>query len=67
MKSILLVLTLLLGTGLNGAAPTRVTSSSTTKAAYLKAEKDQAVTKPRVTFSLKKQRGRIVIPTTTGK
>ncbi len=45
----------------------RVTFSPLTKTAYLAAKKGCVVTKPRVAFPLKKQGGRVVIPTAKGK
>ena len=45
-------------------APVRVTFSPLTKAAYLAAKKACVSTKPQFIFPLKKQKGRIVIPTT---
>ena len=47
-------------------APVRVTFSPLTKAAYLAARKACVSTKPQFTFPLKKQKGRIVIPTVKG-
>ncbi|GAB2846979.1 hypothetical protein [Hymenobacter ruber] len=66
MKPLLLLLTLLLK--LPAAAPpkARVAFSPLTKAAYLAARKQAVVTKPKLTFPLKKVRGRIVIPTDMG-
>ena len=49
-----------------GPPAVRVTFSPLTKAAYLAAAKAAVVTKPAITFPLKKVRGRIVIPTTKG-
>jgi hypothetical protein len=45
----------------------RVTFSPLTEASYLQAKKNCVVTKPRVTFPLKKVHGRLVIPTAKGK
>ncbi|TDN38416.1 hypothetical protein E4631_03030 [Hymenobacter sp. UV11] len=68
MKTGLLLLVALLGGGRAGAPPAvRVTFSPLTKAAYLAAAKSCVETKPRVTFPLKKQHGRIVIPTAKGQ
>lgn len=66
MKTILLLLTLLFELLPGGPVPVRVTFSPLTKAAYLQAKKSQMIIKPRVTFPLKKQRGRIVIPVASG-
>ncbi|MDQ2769540.1 MAG: hypothetical protein M3Y54_03455 [Bacteroidota bacterium] len=49
-----------------GPAPVRVTFSPLTKAAYLAAMKSVVVTKPAMTFPVRKVRGRIVIPTASG-
>lgn len=49
-----------------GPPVVRVTFSPLTKAAYEQAKKAAIVTKPTLTFPLKKQKGRIVIPTTKG-
>ena len=49
-----------------GPAPVRVTFNPLTKAVYLQARKGLTVTKPRLTRPLKKQEGRLVIPTTAG-
>ncbi len=49
-----------------GPPAVRVTFSPLTKAAYLAAKKAAVVTKPAITFPLKKVRGRIVIPTAKG-
>ncbi len=68
MKIGLLLLVALLGGGRAGAPPAvRVTFSPLTKAAYLAAAKGCVETKPRVTFPLKKQHGRLVIPTAKGR
>ncbi len=45
----------------------RVAFSSLTKTAYLAAKKGCIATKPQVTFPLKKQHGRLVIPLTKGQ
>ena len=66
LVKIILLLALLCGTVVIGSAPVRVTLSPLTKAAYSQAEKSQITTKPRVTFPLKKQGSRIIIPTTKG-
>ena len=63
---LLLLLATLLKTLTIGPAPVRVTFSPLTKTAYLEAKKACVSTKPVVTFPLKKNRGRIVIPTATG-
>lgn len=63
----LLLLALLVGASLPKAPPVHVTFSSLTKEAYLTAKKTAVVTKPKVTFPLKKQKGRIVIPTVKGQ
>ena len=63
----LLLLTLLLKLLAAGPPAVKVTFSPLTKAAYLAARKAVVVTKPAVTFPLKKQKGCIVIPTATGK
>ena len=49
-----------------GPPAARVTFSPLTKAAYLAAKKMAVLTKPMMTFPVKKARGRIVIPTTVG-
>ena len=64
MKPLLLLLALL--TSAPQPPAVRVTFSPLTKAAYLAAQKGCLVTKPKMTFPLKKVRGRIVIPTTKG-
>jgi hypothetical protein len=67
MKLLLLVLLTLLLKLLAVAPPVvRVTSTALTKAAYLEAKKTAIVTKPTLTFPLKKQQARIVIPTAKG-
>ena len=67
MKPLLpLLLTLLLKLLPAGPPAGRVTFSPLTKAAYLAAKKKAIVTKPKMTFPLKKVRGRIVIPTAKG-
>lgn len=63
---LLLLLALLLKLPVAGPPVVRVTFSPMTKAAYLAAKKAAVVTKPTVTFPLKKARGRIVISTTKG-
>jgi hypothetical protein len=62
----LLLLPLLFGARPSAPPTVRVTFSPLTKAAYLQAKKGCIKTKPRVTFPLKKVRGRIVIPTAKG-
>jgi hypothetical protein len=62
-------LLLLLGFLASAAEPApvvRVTFSPLTKAAYMTALKTAVMTKPAMTFPLKKVRGRIVIPTAKG-
>ena len=49
-----------------GPPAVRVTFSPLTKAAYLAAKKMAVLTKPVMTFPVKKARGRIVIPTAKG-
>ena len=67
MKLLLLWLLPLLGYFPAAGPPAvRVNFSPLTKAAYLAAVKAAAVTKPAMTFPLKKVRGRLVIPTTKG-
>lgn len=61
-----LLLTLLLKLPMGGPPAVRVTFSPLTKAAYLAAKKTCVLTKPKMTFPLKKVRGRIVIPTAKG-
>ncbi|MDB5268584.1 MAG: hypothetical protein JWP58_1624 [Hymenobacter sp.] len=63
---LLLLLTLLLKLPVAGPPVVRVMFSPLTKAAYLAAAKGVVVTKPTLTFPLKKVRGRIVIPTAKG-
>ena len=68
MKLLLLWLLPLLGYFPTAGPPAvRVTFSPLTKAAYLAAVKAAVVTRPNVTFPLKKVRGRIVIPTAKGR
>jgi len=62
----LLLLPLLAGPPTDGPAAVRVVFSPLTKTAYLAAKKGCVVIKPLVTFPLKKQGGRIIIPTTKG-
>lgn len=50
-----------------GPPAVKVSFSPLTKAAYLAAKKAAIVTKPAVTFPLKQQKWRIVIPTAKGK
>ena len=67
MKPLLLVLlALLLQLPAAGPPAVRVTFSPLTQAAYLAAAKAAVVTKPALTFPLKKVRDRIVIPTSRG-
>lgn len=59
---------LLLLTALPGpSARVQVAFAPLTKAAYLSAKKGRVATNPRTTFPLKKQHGRIVIPTAKGR
>jgi hypothetical protein len=67
MKCVLLLLTVLVGTPVVPSVPARVTFTALTKVAYLQAQKSQIVTKPHITFPLKKEHGRIVIPTAKGR
>ena len=67
MKAVsLLGLLLLSGVVVPKPAAVHVTLTPLTKAAYLQALKGAMVTKPHVTFPLKKQHGRLVIPTAKG-
>ena len=66
MKAALLLFSLLLGARLGGPRPGRVTFSPLTKAVYLQIRKGLTITNPRLTRPLKKQDGRLVIPTTAG-
>lgn len=67
MKPLLCLLVLLSGLLGAGAPPKgQVSFSPLTKAAYAAALKQQVRTKPQVTYPLKKQGGRISIPTTGG-
>ena len=63
----LLLLSLLGGASVPKPPVIHVTFSPLTKAAYLQAQKGRIITKPRVTFPLKKQRGRIIIPLAKGQ
>ncbi|MGI4871327.1 MAG: hypothetical protein ACRYFX_09125 [Janthinobacterium lividum] len=68
MKLVCLLLLTLLGPASAPQPPAvQVAFAPLTKAAYLAAQKSCVTTRPRVTFPLKKQRGRIVIPTAKGK
>ncbi|MBO2010709.1 hypothetical protein [Hymenobacter negativus] len=49
-----------------GPGPVRITFSPLTKPAYLEAKKSVVVTKPKMTFPLKKQNGQLTILTTKG-
>ncbi|GAA4347047.1 hypothetical protein GCM10023185_01840 [Hymenobacter saemangeumensis] len=51
----------------NSALAQTITVASVSKEAYLRALKSRIDTKPKVTYPLKKQAGRIVIPTAEGK
>lgn len=64
--ALLLLLALLLKTPATVSAPVRVTFSLLTKAAYLAVRKVTVVTKPTLTFPVKKTQGRLVIPIATG-
>lgn len=66
MKPLLLLLLTLLLKLPAAAPPVRVTFSPLTKAAYVAAKSGVVITKPTVTFPLKKVRGRIVIPAAKG-
>ncbi|WP_210518632.1 hypothetical protein [Hymenobacter terricola] len=66
MKPALLLLLALLLRIPAGPAPVRVTFSPLTKAAYLAAKNTCVLTRPVMTFPLKKQHGRITIPTAKG-
>lgn len=67
MKPLLpLLLTLLLKLTAAGPPAGRVTLSPVTKAVYLAAKKRAVATMPPLTFPVKKERGRIVIPTSKG-
>jgi hypothetical protein len=63
---LLLLLTLLLKNPLSNPPTVLVTFSPLSKAAYLAAQKACVLTKPKITFPLKKVRGRFVIPTAKG-
>ena len=65
MKTALL-LSLLFSLCLAAPAPVRVAFSSITKTAYLQAKKNRMETKPSILFPLRKQQGRIIIPTAKG-
>lgn len=67
MKALLLLLPLLDIASPPKPPAVRVTFSSLTKAAYEQAGKTVIETKPRVTFPLHKQRGRLIIPTAKGQ
>ncbi|RZJ92773.1 MAG: hypothetical protein EOO60_06885 [Hymenobacter sp.] len=67
MKPLLLRLLLLLcGAVTPQPVPVHVTFTPLTKAAYLQAVKERIVINPRVTFPLKKEHGRLVIPSAKG-
>ena len=66
MKTALLLLLLLLEAVSGGPRQARVAFIPLSKAAYLQARKGLAITKPYHTHPLKKQDGRLVIPTTAG-
>ncbi|GAB3736953.1 hypothetical protein GCM10027594_17840 [Hymenobacter agri] len=63
---LLLLLTLLLKLPTAGPPAVRVKLSPLTKVAYEAAKKTAVVTRPPMTFPVKKQKGRIVIPTAKG-
>ena len=63
---LLLLLPLLLKLLSAGPPAVRVTFKPLTKAAYLAAKKSCVLNKPKMTFPLKKVRGRILIPTAKG-
>ncbi|MBF9142265.1 hypothetical protein [Hymenobacter properus] len=63
---LLLLLALLLKLPAGAPLKVRVTLSPLTKTAYEQAKKAAIVTKPTLTFPLKKHKGRIVIPTAKG-
>lgn len=68
MKALILLLLPLLGIVSPPKPPAvRVVFSSLSRAAYVAANKHVVEVKPSVTFPLKKQRGRIVIPTAKGQ
>lgn len=68
MKTLILLLLPLLGLASPPKPPAvRVVFSPLTRAAYVAASKHLVDIKPRATFPLKKQRGRIVIPTAKGQ
>ncbi|GAA4494570.1 hypothetical protein GCM10023172_04930 [Hymenobacter ginsengisoli] len=68
MKALILLLLLLLGIASLPKLPTvRVVFSPLTRAAYMAASKHIIDIKPSVTFPLKKQHGRIIIPTAKGQ
>ena|GEM_PF-2397611 len=64
MKFLQLALTLLCIATSGG--PSRVTLISLSKAAYMQAAKQVIVTKPHITFPVRKKDGRLVIPTAKG-
>lgn len=64
---LLLLLTLLLKLPPDGPPKVRVTFNSLTEAAYVATGNAPVATKPRITFPLKKQQGRIVIPLPKGQ
>ena len=66
MKTAPLLLLLLLDAVLGGPRQARVTFIPLSKVAYLQARKDLAITKPNHTHPVKKQAGRLVIPTIAG-
>ena len=63
----LLWLPLLVGAQTSGPPAAQVTFSPLTKTAYLQAKKGCVETKPRITFPLRKQHGRIMVPTVKGQ
>ena len=63
----LLLLPLLAGAPAGGPTAVRVAFKPLTKSSYLQAKKGCVMAKPLVTFPIRKERGRIVIPTTKGQ
>jgi hypothetical protein len=66
MKLLLLGLVLFSNTIIPPSVPVHVAITSLTKRAYLAAKKGASSAKPSVTFPLKKQHGRLMIPTAKG-
>ncbi len=68
MKALILLLLPLLGaTSPPKSSAVRIVFSPLTRAAYVSASKHLVAIRPKVTFPLKKRRGRIVIPTAKGQ